>query len=357
MKAHLLTIGTEITCGEVVNSNAAWISTRLEDMGVRVLSHVTVRDQVEEILRALRGLDGEIVVVTGGLGPTSDDKTRECLAEFFAQPLEFDDLVWRDLEQLYRQRQLPLREAHRHQCHFPKNSERLNNPSGTALGFYFSLKTTHYFALPGPPRELEAMWRQEVEPRLKQLVPKSGKSWHRWTYLAVPESEVAELVERVIAGTNLEVGYRAQVPYVKVKLLVDPVQQQNVLHEMERLLPEARVPADKDLAEELLTLWLKPHLRVRDTVSEGQLAVKLHHARHLILQKGGSPSRIEYSNYAVSDSDVNVLMDGDGFRVEAPSLRLAERKVLPFKIPIDSERGRRYAIELALWMLVKSLKT
>ena len=172
MKARLLTIGTEITAGEIVNSNASWISERLEELGVRVYSHLTVRDQREEILNALEfAKDERILVVTGGLGPTSDDLTRACLAAYAGVGLEFDEAVWAELVKAHESRNLPVREAHRHQCYFPKGSERLKNPVGTALGFAMTIGSREVITLPGPPRELAGMWTEEVAPRLKPLVP------------------------------------------------------------------------------------------------------------------------------------------------------------------------------------------
>src|SRR4051812_11499666 len=100
-RAQLVTIGTEITSGEVVNTNAAWVSQRLEDHGLRVFSHLSVRDQKDEILKALAmGAGHEWIVVTGGLGPTSDDITRVCVAEFAGSELEFDQAVWTDLQRM-----------------------------------------------------------------------------------------------------------------------------------------------------------------------------------------------------------------------------------------------------------------
>lgn len=362
MKAQLLTIGTEITSGEVVNSNAAWVSTQLEDMGVRVVAHLTVRDKRDELIAALRWADADIVIVTGGLGPTSDDVTREIMAEFFAQPLEFDEKVWNNLQEVYKMRQLPLREAHRHQCFFPKTSERLSNPAGTALGFYYKLKESHFFALPGPPSELEAMWKQEVRPRLKKLIPAEPSSWKKWTFFAVPESEVAELVEKVIQGTGLEVGYRAQVPYVKVKLFADPEKHQSVLKEMGSLLGPSQLPDGSDLGQELLKLWPESTIKILDTVSEGALAPRLFKARHVLLQHSEKAAKIQYSTNLGLTAEGNsgafkVLMDGDGFIVslEAKGVNFSERRTLPYKIPLDSERGRKYATETALWLAVQAL--
>ncbi len=355
-KAHLLTIGTEITAGEVVNTNAAWIGTQLEKMGVRVYSHLSVRDQREELIKTLRWAEGDLIIVTGGLGPTTDDITRECMAEFFAQPLEFDETVWKDLEVLYQKRQLPLREAHKHQCFFPKNCERLLNSSGTALGFCYKLKDSHYFVLPGPPRELEAMWKGEVVPRLKKIVPAAELNWHHWTFFAVPESEVAELVEKVIAGSGLEVGYRAQVPYVKVKLYANAKTHLGILREMDLLLGPSQIKSSKDLTEDLLRLWPDKTVNVSDDVSEGVLAPRLFLARHHLLQSNLPAPKIKYSTGG--DAEFKLAMDGDGFTValKIGKVDFHERRTLPYKIPLDSERGRRYATETGLWLAVKALK-
>jgi molybdenum cofactor synthesis domain-containing protein len=357
MKAQILTIGTEIASGEVVNSNAAWISTRLENLGVRVHAHLTVRDNRDELISALRWADADIVIVTGGLGPTSDDLTRECLAEHFAQPLEFDEKVWKELEAIYKKRQLPLRPAHRHQCFFPKTSVRLPNSAGTALGFSYRLKNSHFFALPGPPSELEAMWKQEVEHKLKAIVPKEPLAWKRWTFFAIPESEVAELVEKVIQGSGLEVGYRAQVPYVKVKLFADAEKHASILREMDSLLGPSQIADGADLGEEILTLWPEATITVLDNVSEGALAARLFKARHLLLQKSKKAARIQYSTDS-TPAGLKILMDGDGFvvTVESSTLNFSERRILPYKIPLDSERGRRYATETALWLAVQALR-
>lgn len=374
-KAHLLTIGTEITSGEVVNSNASWLSQRLERLGVRVHSHLTVRDQREEILSSLNwplstvadGAETEplLVFVTGGLGPTSDDLTRACMAEHLGVELEFDDEVWAGLNALYEQRGLPVREAHRHQCWFPKGSERLNNPVGTALGFYSLAHRTpthplvaHYFILPGPPRELEGLFNQEVEPRIRQLVQKSDLTWHRWSVFAVPESEVAELVEPLIAGSGVEVGYRAQVPYVRVKLFANRDRHGEILRRVGEVLEpslvaysvDGELESSHDLAERLLGLWPDSVLRVTDDVSEGQLALRLFGARRSL--KSDKDLRLE-------PGGLSLLKHGDEFQVEVSCSQVKKTfaQKLPFKLGLDSERGRRAAAEWALWLAVAALKS
>lgn len=352
-KARLVTIGTEITCGEIVNSNASWISLRLEDAGVRVFSHLSVRDQRDEILAALATMGADdLVVVTGGLGPTSDDMTRACVAEWAGVPLEFDETVWRDLQTLYRDRGLPLREAHRHQCFFPAGSTRLPNAHGTALGFHMRLGAREVFVLPGPPRELEGMWRDEVEPRL--AATSSTARWVRWTCLGAPESEIAELVESVIAGEEIEVGYRAQVPYVKVKIYVDPVERAGVVAQIDAKLERFIVArGTEDLAEELLRRWPQPELTVFDPVTDTLLISRLLKAKgedgpRLALHASSSET-----GYGIFTSYVD-----DDFVTEMrlPGRTERTRTTLPYKTALRSARGRRSAAEWVLWNCVKALR-
>jgi nicotinamide-nucleotide amidase len=354
-KARLVTIGTEITSGEVVNSNAAWVSIKLEEQGARVFSHLSVRDQKDEILRALESCDpGDLVVVTGGLGPTSDDITRECMALHCKRPLEFDTAVWEQLRSSYEKRGLPFREAHKHQCFFPQGSERLTNPAGSALGFALEQDGRHYFVLPGPPRELEAMWTAEVGKRLGHLLPKSGKEWVRWTCLGAPESEVAELVEKVIAGQSLEVGYRAQVPYVKVKLYLNLGTHAGVIKSMDQVLAPYLVGrGTQDLAEELLQRWPVPELHIHDEVTEGLLSLRLLKAKSTQIPRIGLHISAPAAGYGMflSNKDGDLVTE-----LRLPTGVITEQRTLPYKVPLASERGRRSAAEWAIWSCVKALR-
>lgn len=359
LKAHLLTTGTEITCGEVVNSNASWLALRLEQMGVRVFSHLSVRDQRSEILKALEHLaDSDILVLTGGLGPTSDDITRSVVAEWAGAELEFDDQVWRQLNDSYQQRGLPVREAHKHQCYFPKGSERLANPVGTAFGFSLKRGQQRVFILPGPPRELEGMWNQEVLPRLQPILSQSPKQWVRWTCIGVPESEVAELVEPVVKGHQLEVGYRAQVPYVKVKIFVDPQKDAYLIQKVESALGQYVISkGDMDLAVECLSLWKAPVLEIQDEVSGVMLSQRLFEARRA-LGTSGPELRAVIGSRADMKQGLRLSAEGETFTIEllVQGKPFKETLSLPYKTKLSAERGRRSAAEWAIWFAVRNLR-
>jgi nicotinamide-nucleotide amidase len=248
--ASILTIGTEITSGEVVNTNASWIASELEAMGLRVFCHLSVRDQRAEMLRALEFVraDSALVVVTGGLGPTSDDLTREVLANHWRVPLAFCEDEWSSLRVRYERRGRQIRESHRHQCYFPQGATKLPNPVGTALGFCFSQQAQHWLVLPGPPAELKAMWSEQAVARLRAFgvcATSGSRRWHHWTCRGAPESEVAERVEEVIQGRGLEVGYRATHPLVKVKLFLTEKEATELAPKLEQCLQKWLIDGDE----------------------------------------------------------------------------------------------------------------
>jgi nicotinamide-nucleotide amidase len=240
--AAILTTGTELTSGETVNTNAAWVAEKLEAMGFAVAAHISVPDDKKLIVDALEWLKprARLVIVGGGLGPTSDDLTREAVAAWSGAELEFSEGVWRELNDRYRQRGLKIRPAHRQQCYFPKTSRTITNPVGSALGFALDARGVRLAVLPGPPRELQGMWEPHVEPLLQELGPRSETELVVWTCEGATESRLAEVAEAVIAGSGLKIGYRASVPQVKVKLWLPRVfnEREKWVEKMDQALRE-----------------------------------------------------------------------------------------------------------------------
>ncbi len=225
MKISLLTIGTEITTGEILNTNSHWMAERLEGLNIEIQHHVTVPDSSALILEALDFISSsDVLIVTGGLGPTQDDITREVVARWCGLKLEFNSEAWDFLSDYMRRKFRTPLEAHRHQCFFPEGAVVLKNEVGTAHGFllkgdFKGRGEKILMALPGPPRELVPMWLGEVEPQL----PKGGLTpWIKWVFQGLPESEVADRFERVLSEfvnpKTIEIGYRASFPHIHVKI-------------------------------------------------------------------------------------------------------------------------------------------
>ena len=168
MKATLLTIGTEILFGSIVNTNSVFLSRQLNMLGVDVLRHITVGDNRGRLLRALETSfeDCDIVITTGGLGPTEDDLTKETIAEFFGVPLKEDAEQLEILTSWFAAQNRVMAPNNIKQAWLPEGSEVLPNPNGTAPGFYLTDGKRHIYVLPGPPRENKPMFLDYVAPKL-----------------------------------------------------------------------------------------------------------------------------------------------------------------------------------------------
>ena len=172
MKATLLTIGDELLIGQVVNTNAAWLGEQLSLLGVELARVVTLGDDEAAMREALEQActASDLVLLTGGLGPTHDDVTREVLAGYFKAPLQLDPSILEKLRDRFRRRQRVMPESNRRMALVPEGFEVLSNSVGAAPGLW-RVDTTHgeeriVVVLPGVPREMKALFEEEVVPRL-----------------------------------------------------------------------------------------------------------------------------------------------------------------------------------------------
>ena len=170
MKTALLTVGTEILFGQVVNTNAAYLSENLQNLGYDVMYHYTVGDNPGRLKELLDFAyhDCDLIITTGGLGPTQDDLTKEIIAEYFGEKLvEYPDKL-EILVNHFKNSKYKWTENNRKQAWFPENNcTILANPHGTAPGFMISKNGKHIAALPGPPREMKEMFENQLKPILE----------------------------------------------------------------------------------------------------------------------------------------------------------------------------------------------
>lgn len=224
-RAAILTVGTELTTGELLNTNATWLSTQLEKLQLDVYAHLTVADDREDILGALTFLENHcsLLFVTGGLGPTKDDFTRDLIAEWSQKTLVLDEKSLQTLKDKFAKMNRTFYSFQEQQSYFPKNSQVLANHRGTADAFYLQKDHVQTWVLPGPPSEVEAIWHKYVLPQL-QLMNLSPKKEVLKTWLCFGEGEsvIANLTEEVVAGLPFTTGYRHHHPYVEVKVWGKP---------------------------------------------------------------------------------------------------------------------------------------
>jgi len=221
MTCAVLSIGTELTRGELVNSNAAWLAAGLTDLGFEVVEHDAVDDDRDRIVAALERLAkyADVIVCTGGLGPTTDDLTTAAVAHALGVSLVRDegslDHIRRRFERLGR----TMSESNAKQADFPEGATVLANPVGTAPGFEVKLGSTRAYFMPGVPHEMKRMFDEQVVPRIRDIAPNDSHQIRLRTF-GLPESVVGEKlagVEDAFAGVTI--GYRAHFPEIEVKVL------------------------------------------------------------------------------------------------------------------------------------------
>lgn len=221
MKAAILGIGTELTDGQITNKNASWISQKLKSLGLTTQAHLVVPDEHSLMLEGLRfcAEKADLIFLTGGLGPTSDDFTRDVVAEWAGQKLVFDETSWQHVNERLTSRGYVVKDIQRQQCFFPENSRVLPNSEGTANGFFLECRGKKVFVLPGPPREIDAIWTAGIAEWLRQNTQHLDPYLTRkWDTIGVGESDVAVIVEEVLKGQKVDKGYRVHLPYVEVKV-------------------------------------------------------------------------------------------------------------------------------------------
>jgi nicotinamide-nucleotide amidase len=176
MYAEILSIGDEITSGQLLDTNSQWLSLRLEEMGIRVLYHSAVGDELEPLAAAFRQAmeRSDVVIATGGLGPTADDLTRDAVAQATGCKLELRPEALEHVRSLFARRKREMPKQNEVQALFPVGSQIIPNPDGTAPGIDVELaregKTpSRLFCLPGVPAEMREMWFGTVADRLRQM--------------------------------------------------------------------------------------------------------------------------------------------------------------------------------------------
>lgn len=230
MRIEVLNTGTELLLGHTVNTHAAWIGRELFQLGLRIARQTTVPDGA-----AIRDAIGEavgradVLLVTGGLGPTSDDLTREIAADVLGLALVMDEAALRALEAFFALRGRPMAAANRKQAFTLAGADVLPNPNGTAPGVYVpprlsGLTNCAVFLLPGPPRELYPMFHAEVVPRLRALagaaiVPAALEL----KFTGIGESDFHQGIDAKLAAIpGLEYGYCAAIGEVDLRLIGPP---------------------------------------------------------------------------------------------------------------------------------------
>lgn len=312
MKAIILSIGDELLNGQVVNTNASWISSKLHENGIEVIRTLQIRDDLEDILRFMGESmsEADVVIVTGGLGPTRDDITKQALCKYFNDKLILHSPTLEHIQHLFGRKEIQLLESNRRQAEIPSKSRPLTNAIGTAPGLWFEDKGKILVALPGVPFEMERIVEESILPALRDQV---GEVFISRTVLTqgMGESMLAHRIsdweERLPA--HIKLAYLPQPGIVRLRLTAHGSDREKLVQEingrfeeLDKIIPESIFGHGEDKLEKL----------VGDLLTEKNMTLSLAESctggylSHLITSVAGSSRYyaggiVSYSNLLKKD--------------------------------------------------------
>lgn len=226
MRAAFLSIGDEIVGGLTTDTNSGFIAGELRAVGVEPVCGFSVRDEEDDIIRALRQAvaEADLVVCTGGLGPTADDLTTACVARFAGRELVLDEPSLAFMVERFAKRGMEMPPNNRKQALFPAGAEIIPNPNGTAPGFICPVdvdgRTCHVACLPGVPRETRHMVSATLVPWAAARQPDTRFLSRTFSTVGLAESRIDELLDGAISAAEARVAFRASFPRMYVRLTV-----------------------------------------------------------------------------------------------------------------------------------------
>ena len=226
MRINLLLTGNELMTGDTLDSNSAMIAQLCFDQGIQVAAKSTISDDFNLLVSEIQRLSqhAEVLIINGGLGPTSDDLTAEALAKVLDLPLAVHPQALAHLESWCKKRNYPLTESNRKQAFLPKGIELIANELGSAVGFKASYQGCLILCTPGVPHELKAMLQMQILPSLSAMLPSHIQpKRERFRVFGFGEANLQQLIHERFPDwpDQLELGFRASMPLLELKLKVD----------------------------------------------------------------------------------------------------------------------------------------
>jgi nicotinamide-nucleotide amidase len=289
MATEILTVGTELLLGQIVDTNASWIAQRLAEEGIDLYWKTTVGDNAARIEAALRQAlsRSDVVITTGGLGPTEDDLTRDVVAAVLGRPLHLDPAVLAHIERRFAHRKIPMSENNRKQAMVPGGAEVLHNPNGTAPGLFLKDGGRCVVCMPGVPAEMKPMLIDQVIPRIREAFGIRSRIVSRvLKTCGIGESKVDEAIGDYFREMrNPTIGVLAHAGEIHIRLTCkgeDPAEIARMLDELEGKIRERLgsliFGRDEEKLEALVGQLLRERhatLAVAESCTGGLLASRL----------------------------------------------------------------------------------
>jgi len=347
MKAEIITIGDEILIGQIVDTNSAWIAEQFNLNGIEIYQITSVHDEHDHIMEALKKAEDmvDLVIITGGLGPTKDDITKNTLCEYFGTRLVMHEPSFEHIKERFKKRNIDMNKLNRDQALVPESCTVLPNKAGTAPGMWFEKNDTWFASLPGVPFEMKYLIEYEVLPRLRQ----SGKAkaiYHKTVQTqGVPESMLAMKLEKWESALpeNIKLAYLPNPMSVRLRLSAvgtdENLLKQQVEDEVEKLrklIPENIFGYDNETLGEVIGRMLNDAgktLAVAESCTGGYIS-------HLITSIPGSSKYFNGSVTAYSNTvKQNILQVQESALIKygAVSKAVASEMAIGVRIALNAD--------------------
>jgi nicotinamide-nucleotide amidase len=289
MQAELITIGDEILIGQIVDSNSAWMATELNKIGIKVKQITSVSDDVEHILYALKDAEtrADIIIMTGGLGPTKDDITKKTLATYFhSTEMVLHEPTLAIVKNIFAKYKAPLLEVNLQQAMVPANCEVLLNEQGTAPGMLFRKEHKIFISLPGVPYEMMNLMNSQVIPKIKEVYQLPAVYHQVILTAGVGESFLAEKIKDIEESlpAHIKLAYLPKLGSVRLRLSTSEHASEEIKSEVNGFINQ--------IIERIPDVWV-----AKEDIPIEKVILNLMEAHHLTLSvaescTGGSISQI-----------------------------------------------------------------
>lgn len=235
-KAVILTIGDELLIGQTIDTNSAWMGEQLNAIGVHIVEKIAVSDTAEGITSGLRrAMDrGDIVLITGGLGPTKDDITKKVMAEYFGMDMRFDEPTWERIQGLFARWGRSTTPAHREQCYMPDGAVILENKMGTAPGMLFDREGKCIISMPGVPYEMKYIMEHSVLPMVRARYTSGHIVHHTILTAGEGESRIAAQIDDIVESmpTHMSLAYLPNLGTVKLRITTHGTERSELIKDV-----------------------------------------------------------------------------------------------------------------------------
>lgn len=358
----LLATGNEIKNGDILNTNSRAIAHGLFNQGILSGTHMVVGDTIDEIKTAIQFLlqSHNALIITGGLGPTSDDLTRQALAGALNKELIFDETTWNNIvERLKNFGYKTPPASNKQQALFPKGANIIPNPNGTAAACSIQLDNQWIFMLPGPPIECIPIFEKVVMPILIKHHFQKTFYLQKWLLLGVSEAEIAETLDSIAKPYDCITGYRICYPYIEFKIYSNHEKEffdlvPKINHAVANyILEDGKLTASEKLKQLLLTLDFKIH--ICDRATGGLLESTLLTPETFDKLIFTSDSKRAPEEYYVEINGLKEFWHNEKSKTTMIEIMIHDQHYNR-EIPLRGIRVKQYAVELACKKMYKHLK-